>query len=299
MKHFMHLKEEPFRKIWKGNKTIELRLYDEKRRNVKVGDQIEFDNISNPGQRIIVNVTALHIFDSFEKLYETLPLKKCGYDRRNIKTASASDMNLYYSPGEQDRYGVAGIEFAVADKKDDSLITVSKFLSYVLRHKPEAAGISLDPNGWAGVEELIAGVSKTHPINFELLEMIVKTDEKQRYSFNEDRSMIRANQGHSVDVDVELEKIVPPRYLWHGTAEKYVDSIDENGLIPKTRLYVHLSSDIETARKAGARRGKAVVYRIDALRMHQQGIEFFRSANHVWLVKSVPKTYLEKVSADG
>ena len=106
--------------------------------------------------------------------------------------------------------------------------------------------------------------------------------------------MIRANQGHSVDVDVELEKVIPLRFLWHGTAEKYVQSIEENGLIPKTRLYVHLSSDIDTARKVGTRHGAVVVYRVDALKMHQAGVVFYRSANQVWLVKSVPKEYLVK-----
>ena len=126
------------------------------------------------------------------------------------------------------------------------------------------------------------------------MEKIVETDDKQRYSFNIDKTLIRANQGHSIDVDVELEKVVPPQYLWHGTAEKYVESIEKNGLIPKTRLYVHLSSDISTEQRVGARHGQVVIYRIDALRMYKHRFEFLKSANNVWLVKSVPAMYLKR-----
>lgn len=112
-------------------------------------------------------------------------------------------------------------------------------------------GIRLDEHGWANVEELIAGIAKTYEFNMEILEEIVRTDEKQRYSFNDDKTLIRANQGHSILIDVELEAIEPPMELWHGTGEKYVDSIDRQGLIPKSRLYVHLSKDIDTAIKVG------------------------------------------------
>jgi ASC-1-like (ASCH) protein len=112
----MKLKKEPFEKIWEGSKTIELRLYDEKRRNVFVGDIIEFENLSNCSQRIIVGVTALHLFDSFEKLYEVLPLEKCGYENDELDKASASDMNIYYPLEEQKSFGVVGIEFELLDK---------------------------------------------------------------------------------------------------------------------------------------------------------------------------------------
>lgn len=124
-------------------------------------------------------------------------------------------------------------------------------MSLILRHKPESIGIRLDEHGWANVEELIAGIAKTYEFNMEILEEIVRTDEKQRYSFNDDKTLIRANQGHSILIDVELEAIEPPMELWHGTGEKYVDSIDRQGLIPKSRLYVHLSKDIDTAIKVG------------------------------------------------
>ncbi len=171
----------------------------------------------------------------------------------------------------------------------------SKFISLILRHKPETIGITLDEHGWANVAELIAGVSKTHPLDRELLEDIVRTDEKERYSFNEDKTLIRANQGHSILVDVELEEIYPPKYLYHGTGERYVSSIERQGLISKSRLYVHLSKDYETARKVGSRHGKPIVYRIMAQRMSEAGISFFRSVNGVWLTKSVPVQYLARM----
>ena len=112
-----------------------------------------------------------------------------------------------------------------------SLKETSKFISLILRHMPDVIGITLDEHGWANVDELIAGVSKTHPLNMSMLEQIVAEDEKQRYSFNEDKTLIRANQGHSIPVDVELEEKEPPEILFHGTGEKYVDSISREGLI--------------------------------------------------------------------
>mgnify|MGYP004443711221 FL=1 len=131
-----------------------------------------------------------------------------------------------------------------------------------------------------------------------MLEEIVRTDEKQRYSFNEDKTLIRANQGHSIQVDVEFPEEVPPKYLWHGTGEKYVCFIDEQGLIPKSRLYVHLSPDYDTAVNVGARHGKPVVYRIKALKMYKDGYRFYRSVNGVWLVKEVPVRYFKRESFD-
>lgn len=176
-----------------------------------------------------------------------------------------------------------------------SLQNTSKYISLILRHKPEVIGITLDEHGWANVDELIAGVSKTHPLTTELLEEIVRTDEKQRYSFNEDHTLIRANQGHSIPVDVGLPEMVPPALLYHGTGEKYVASIDAQGLLPKSRLYVHLSPDVETARKVGARHGRPVIYTVDADAMYRDGHVFYRSVNGVWLTKSVPARYLQKI----
>ncbi len=171
---------------------------------------------------------------------------------------------------------------------------ISKYISLILRHKPEAAGITLDEHGWADVGELIRGIQKTQRFNMEMLEEIVRTDQKQRYSFNEDKTRIRANQGHSIPVDVELPVTEPPEILWHGTGQKYVESIDRTGLIPKGRLYVHLSGDRETAVKVGSRHGKPMVYQVDSGQMAKDGYLFFRSVNGVWLTKQVPVKYLKK-----
>ena len=149
------------------------------------------------------------------------------------------------------------------------LTETSKYMSLILRHKPEAIGISLDEHGWARVDELIVGIAKTHEFNMDILEEIVRTDNKQRYSFNEDKTLIRANQGHSIPVDVELKKMSPPKYLYHGTGKKFRESIDEQGLISQSRLYVHLSADIETAIKVGSRHGKPIVYRVWSGRMQK------------------------------
>ena len=172
-----------------------------------------------------------------------------------------------------------------------NLTKTSKYISLILRHKPETIGISLDEHGWANVKDLIEGVNKTHKLDMEMLEEIVATDEKQRYSFNEDKTMIRANQGHSVNVDVELEESVPPEMLWHGTGIKYVKRIDTEGLVPKSRLYVHLSSDPNTAIEVGKRHGAPAIYCIDALRMYNDGYKFYKSKNGVWLTKHVPAEY--------
>ena len=171
----------------------------------------------------------------------------------------------------------------------------SKYISLILRHKPETIGITLDEHGWANVDELISGIAKTHEMNMNILEEIVSTDEKQRYSFNDDKTKIRANQGHSIQVDVELEEIKPPEILWHGTGEKFTGSIDEQGLIPKSRLYVHLSKDEETAFKVGTRHGKPVLYIVKAEEMFKDGYKFYLSKNGVWLTKEVPVKYLEKL----
>ena len=151
-----------------------------------------------------------------------------------------------------------------------NLKSTSKYISLIMRHKPEAAGITLDEHGWADVEELIAGVSKTHILTMDILEEIVDTDEKQRYSFNEDKT------------------------LYHGTGQKSVESIDRQGLLPQGRLYVHLSGDIETAIKVGRRHGKPVVYEVLSGDMENDGYLYYRSVNGVWLTKTVPVKYLRK-----
>lgn len=175
------------------------------------------------------------------------------------------------------------------------LNNISKYISLILRHKPEVIGITLDEHGWASVSDLIRGIEKDNPgFNMEILEEIVRSDSRGRYSFSNDKTLIRANQGHSIPVDVELEEKQPPEILYHGTGEKYVDSIDKMGLIPKSRLYVHLSKDINTAEQVGKRHGKEVVYQVAAGQMHKDGYKFFLSVNSVWLTKKVPIKYLKR-----
>lgn len=177
----------------------------------------------------------------------------------------------------------------------DKLQKTSKFLSLILRHKPEVIGITLDKNGWADVSGLIAGVNRNgkYYLDMKTLEEIVHTDEKQRYSFSSDKKKIRANQGHSIQVDVELKKSSPPEFLWHGTGEKYVDSINAEGLKPKGRLYVHLSADVETAKQVGSRHGRPVIYKINSGEMHRQGYIFYISENGVWLTDIIPINFME------
>ena len=172
----------------------------------------------------------------------------------------------------------------------------SKCIALILRHKPKTIGITLDEHGWANVSELIAGVSNIYCLDMETLERIVAEDEKQRYSFNDDKTLIRANQGHSIPVDIELEGKEPPEILYHGTGEKYVSAVNEQGLLPKSRLYVHLSSDQETAYKVGSRHGKPVIYLVESGKMYRDGFSFYRSINGVWLTKTVPIKYLNMMN---
>lgn len=165
----------------------------------------------------------------------------------------------------------------------------SKFLSLVLRHKPEKIGIQLDRCGWAKVPEILMGVNLT----MEDLEHIVETDEKQRYSFNDDKTLIRANQGHSIPIDLELEAVEPPETLYHGTIGQFLGSIKKEGLQRRSRQFVHLSKDVETALAVGRRRGKPVVLQIASGRMFEDGYEFFLSENGVWLTKEAPSSYIK------
>lgn len=171
---------------------------------------------------------------------------------------------------------------------------ISKYIALILRHKPEKIGIQLDEHGWANVNELIAGIKEKYNFSMDLLEKIVQEDNKGRYSFNTDKTLIRANQGHSIPVDVELTEAIPPKVLYHGTAEKYTMAIEEIGLISKSRLYVHLSKDVETAIDVGKRHGKPVIYIVDTEKMILDGYKFYLSLNGVWLTKRVLLKYLKR-----
>jgi len=180
-------------------------------------------------------------------------------------------------------------------KRRDAKTDLSVFLSLVLRHHPEAAGIQLDEHGWADVAELIQGVNRTgRALDIALLEEIVHTDAKGRYSFQEDHTKIRANQGHSVKVDVALKKAPPPDVLYHGTATRFLEAILEKGegLKPMGRLYVHLSKNGEEAIRVGARHGSPVVLEVATQQMYADGYGFYLSENNVWLTPNVPVKYL-------
>lgn len=174
-------------------------------------------------------------------------------------------------------------------------IKLGRFLSLVLRHNPSAAGISLDEHGWADVEELLDGVSRTgRRIDMETLERIVRENNKRRYAFNEDHTRIRANQGHSIGVDVELKRQQPPQYLYHGTAARFLPAIHREGIRKMGRQYVHLSGDFETALAVGRRHGAPAVITVDAEAMARDGIPFYLSENGVWLCGHVDSRYFMK-----
>ena len=171
----------------------------------------------------------------------------------------------------------------------------SKFLSLILRHKPELIDLRLDKYGWTRVDELIEkSRANGKDLDHETLKDIVVTNEKQRFSFNGDKTKIRANQGHSIPIDLGLEPIEPPAILFHGTAEKYLADILQLGLQKKGRHHVHLSADIATALAVGKRHGKPVVLEISASEMFRQGFKFFVSENRVWLTEEVPRKFLKQ-----
>ena len=172
---------------------------------------------------------------------------------------------------------------------------IGKFLSLILRHDPKKIGLVLDDNGWADVQELIQKCAK-HRVFFTMkqLEEIVETNDKKRYSFNEDKTRIRANQGHSITIDMEFTPIEPPEFLYHGTADRFLLSIREKGIQKMSRQHVHLSKDKETAQKVGSRHGKAVILTVLSGKMYKDGIEFYLSDNGVWLTDYIDPKYVSK-----
>ena len=170
---------------------------------------------------------------------------------------------------------------------------ISKFLSLVLRHQPELIGIELDDQGWTAVEELIAKADRqgTRFTEAELRQVVADSD-KQRFALSEDSRLIRANQGHSVPVDLALEPAVPPEVLYHGTVAKFLAGIRRQGLLKGQRQHVHLSPDQTTASKVGSRRGRPVILQIASAQMQTDGMVFFLSENGVWLTDHVPPSYI-------
>lgn len=170
----------------------------------------------------------------------------------------------------------------------------SKFLSYVLRHEPHAIGLTLDSEGWADIDALIAGAKTAgRELDKELIRAVVTGSDKKRFAISKDGLRIRAVQGHSTDtVAIQHEAKQPPEFLYHGTATRFLDSILAEGLRPGQRHHVHLSKDITTATAVGQRYGKPVALKIEALRMHQQGFKFFQADNGVWLTTNIPPSFL-------
>ena len=179
-------------------------------------------------------------------------------------------------------------------------VRISKFISLVLRHKPEVINAKLDSEGWLDIKTLLRGIENKFNIKFSLLDLkrIVKNDDKQRYSFDDTIDNIRANQGHSINVDLGLIPIKPPKTLYHGTGLKSVKSILDNGIIHMNRTYVHLSCDIDTATKVGLRHGELVIFKVDSEQMYKDRYKFYLSKNGVWLTDYIPKKYIEILEED-
>ncbi|MHA7058089.1 RNA 2'-phosphotransferase [Aquimarina sp. M1] len=171
---------------------------------------------------------------------------------------------------------------------------ISKFLSLILRHNPDKIGLKLDENGWADVEELIRKTN-THrnQLDIYILKEVVATNDKKRFAFNKDQTKIRANQGHSIQVDLKYTAIQPPEFLYHGTVGKFREEIKKKGLLKMSRHHVHLSEERETATKVGSRRGVPVILTVRSGEMFRKGIEFYRSDNGVWLTETVAPEYIE------
>ena len=173
------------------------------------------------------------------------------------------------------------------------LVRISKFLSLVLRHKPEIIALSLDQGGWARVDELLIKANQADlSLNKQLLRQVVEQNDKQRFAFSDDGLRIRASQGHSFPIDLGLEPLTPPEYLFHGTATRFLESIQRRGLVPNKRNHVHLSPDEETAARVGRRHGRPVVLTIRAGRLYRDGFRFYCSTNRVWLTGAVPQEYI-------
>jgi putative RNA 2'-phosphotransferase len=176
---------------------------------------------------------------------------------------------------------------------NDSLTHASKFLSFVLRHEPGAIGLSLDPQGWVPIVDLLAAANKHgEPLTRTLLDEIVRTNSKQRFAVSDDGLRIRANQGHSVDVDLQYEPKEPPEWLFHGTHARVLDAIRAEGLKKMDRHHVHLAASEPIAREVGARRGKPIVLRVAAKRMFDAGHVFYLSNNGVWLTEHVAPAFI-------
>lgn len=173
---------------------------------------------------------------------------------------------------------------------------ISKFLSYILRHQPEAVGLSLDKDGWAVITDLIlCAKQEGYILDPDIIQAVITSSDKKRFILSDDGLHIRAAQGHSTQqVDIAYQEKTPPDILYHGTATRFISEIREQGLLPMSRQYVHLSTDEVTAIQVGQRHGKPLVLKIKALTMYEQGFEFFQAENGVWLTSSVPYQFIQE-----
>jgi putative RNA 2'-phosphotransferase len=171
---------------------------------------------------------------------------------------------------------------------------ISKAMSYWLRHKPEKIGIELDKEGWTDISILLDKAKSEIEFTIEELKEVVKNSDKQRFAISEDGAKIRANQGHSVEVKLTFKEITAPPVLYHGTVQEFIEPIEKKGLKPMKRHHVHLSKDQETAEKVGSRRGKAIILKIDATKMQDDGFKFYISENGVYLTDFVPPKYIKR-----
>jgi putative RNA 2'-phosphotransferase len=179
------------------------------------------------------------------------------------------------------------------DKMDEQLTRFSKFVSLVLRHEPQKSGLTLDPHGWVAIDDLLASAERAGVrITRDQLEQVVAENDKQRFAISDDRLRIRARQGHSVSVDLELPPLTPPDRLYHGTVDRFITSIRQQGLIRGSRQHVHLSATLETAIIVGQRHGAPVILTVDSATMRHDGYLFYRSENGIWLTDAVPARYL-------
>ena len=180
-------------------------------------------------------------------------------------------------------------------KATNTYVKLSKFLSLILRHKPETIGIQLDENGWTDVQILLQRIQQSgKSIDLKTLQAVVANNDKKRFAFNDDSSKIRANQGHSLKIELGYTPQTPPDILYHGTVERFLKSIFQTGLDKRQRHHVHLSADVTTANIVGKRRGNPVILRINSAQMHADNFLFYLSKNEVWLTERIPIKYINR-----
>lgn len=212
----------------------------------------------------------------------------------NQKTAAAHCVegklaNVVLESGKTDRTQSMWINLMSQDH-----VKISKFLSLVLRHQPETVGMQFEPGGWLAIDQLIENAKRIgRQLDFDLLMEVVANNDKKRFAISEDGMKIRASQGHSVSsVELGMTPTKPPEQLYHGTVDRFLNSIRQTGLSKESRNHVHLSEELTTAEKVGQRRGLPIILKVDSGRMYRDGLPFFLSANNVWLTDSVPVQYL-------